>query len=92
MPGQFVPFERGDFKVMIACCAWGNCSRCRADGNKSLRKWHAISERLSEEFANHIAKTWRNFDAYVAPMDAADKQKAAAVTAWFARNRMRHAR
>jgi hypothetical protein len=81
---------RGNFKVMIGCCAWGNCSRCRADGNKALRKWHPIADKLNEETAHRIAGAWRNFDAYVAPMDAADKQKAAKVEAWFARNRERH--
>lgn len=77
---------RGDFKVMIACCAWGNCSRCRGDGNKALRKWHAIADRLSEEVAQRTATAWRNYDAYVAPMNEEDKQKAARVAAWFAKN------
>jgi hypothetical protein len=80
---------RGDFKVMIGCCAWGNCSRCRADGDKSLRVWHAIADRLDEEEANRVATAWRNFDAYVVPMDTVDKQKAAKVEAWFAKNKAR---
>jgi hypothetical protein len=83
---------RGDLKVMIACCAWGNCSRCHGDGDKSKRKWHPIADKLNEEMANRIAGAWRNFDAYVAPMDEAEKQKAATVREWFARNRLRHER
>jgi hypothetical protein len=80
---------RGDFKVMIGCCAWGNCSRCRADGDKTRRKWHAIADRLDQETANRVATAWRNFDAYVTPMDEADLAKAGVVAAWFAKNRMR---
>lgn len=77
---------RGEFKVMIGCCAWGNCSRCRADGDKSKRKFHAIADRLDEETASTIAAAWRNFNAYVLPMDSADKAKAAKIAAWFAAN------
>jgi hypothetical protein len=79
--------ERGNFKVMIACCAWGNCSRCNADGNKSLRKWWGISDNLSEESAQHVAKAWRNYDAYVEPMNAEDFQRRAAAEEFFARNK-----
>lgn len=85
-PG-FVPFERGDFKVMIACCAWGNCSRCNADGDKSKRVWWGISDGLSEAFAEHTAKSWRNFDGRVEPMDEADRARAAAAAEFFARNK-----
>lgn len=80
---------RGDFKVMMACCAWGNCQRCHASGNKALRKWRAISDRLDEETASNVAAAWRNFDAYVLPMDDNDKAKVAKAEAWFEANRGR---
>jgi hypothetical protein len=82
---------RGDFKVMIGCCPYGNCSRCRADGDKSRRKFHAIADRLDEKEAHRVADAWRNFDAYVLPMDESDKQKAAKVAAWFAANAAKRA-
>lgn len=81
------PVTPGNFKVMIACCAWGNCSRCNAGGDKFLRAWFAISDKLSEASAHQIAKSWRNFDAYVAPMDDQDRQRAAAAAAFLASNK-----
>ncbi len=87
MPGQFVPLERGNFKVMIACCAWGNCSRCLANGDKSLRVWWAISDGISEKFATYLAKSWRNFDGRVEPMNNEDHARAAAAAEFFARNK-----
>ena len=87
MAGGFVPLERGDFKVMIACCAWGNCSRCNADGDKSKRVWWGISDGLSEAFATYLAKSWSNFDGRVEPMDEADHARRAAAEEFFARNK-----
>lgn len=84
---NFIPFARGDFKVMIACCAWGNCSRCHANGNKGLRTWFAISDNLSEEFAQQLAKSWRNFDGRVEPMDSADYERRRAAEEFFAQNK-----
>lgn len=84
---QFVPLARGNFKVMIACCAWGNCSRCLAEGDKSLRKWWAISDGVSEEFAHQTAKDWRNFDAKVEPMDESDYERRRVSEEFFARNK-----
>lgn len=76
-----------NFKVMIACCAWGNCSRCLAEGNKDLRVWSIISDRLTEEAAYQSAKAWSNFDGRVEPMDEQDRERAAATDAFFARTR-----
>ena len=84
---QSVPYERGNFKVMIACCAWGNCSRCNADGDKSKRTWWAISDGLSEAFAHHTATAWRNFDGRVELMDDTDRARAAAVQEFFAKHK-----
>jgi len=84
---QSVPYERGNFKVMIACCAWGNCSRCNADGDKSKRTWWAISDGLSEAFAHHTATAWRNFDGRVELMDDTDRARAAAAQEFFAKHK-----
>jgi len=87
MTQSFVPLARGNFKVMIACCAWGNCGRCLGEGDKSKRKWWAISDNLSEEFAQQVAKSWVNFDGKVEPMDEADHARRTAAEEFFARNK-----
>ena len=87
MVGEFIPLARGDFKVMIACCAWGNCSRCLGEGDKSKRTWWAISDGVSEAFAQQLAKSWRNFDARVELMNDADRARRAASEEFFARNK-----
>jgi len=80
---------RGNFKVMIACCAWGNCSRCHGEGDKSKRTWFGIADNLSEESAKETAQGWANFDGYVEPMGDADYQRHANAEAFFERNAQR---
>jgi len=66
--------ERGNFKVVCACCMSGNCVRCLACHELTRRRARVVLDRLSENCANAVAANWRDYGSRVVPDDEPVKQ------------------
>jgi hypothetical protein len=63
-----VKIERGDYRVVLACCTSGNCTSCLAGWVKANRKRVVHMDRLSKETAEAVANNWRAYDPMVERM------------------------